>query len=49
MDLPASAYLYTLAVMAMTLVGFTVIVMILRQSLGGGALSWKQDNTALNC
>ena len=34
MDLPASAYLYTLAVMAMTFVGFTAIVMILRQSLG---------------
>lgn len=34
MDLPASPYLYTLAVMAMTFVGFTAIVMILRQSLG---------------
>jgi len=28
-------YLYTLALMAMTFVGFTAIVMILRQSLGG--------------
>jgi hypothetical protein len=35
MDLPSSTYLYTLAVMAMTFVGFTAIVMILRQSLGG--------------
>jgi len=30
-----SDYLYTLALMAMTFVGFTAIVMILRQSLGG--------------
>ena len=30
-----SDYLYTLALMAMTFVGFTAIVMILRQNLGG--------------
>jgi hypothetical protein len=35
MELPSSAYLYTLALLAMTFVGFTAIVMILRQSLGG--------------
>lgn len=35
MELPNSGYLYTLALLAMTFVGFTAIVMILRQSLGG--------------
>ena len=35
MELPSSAYLYTLALLAMTFVGFTAIVMILRQRLGG--------------
>jgi hypothetical protein len=34
MELPASGYLYTLALLAMTFVGFTAIVMIVRQSLG---------------
>lgn len=34
MELPSSTYLYTLAMMAMTFVGFTAIVMILRQGLG---------------
>jgi hypothetical protein len=34
MELANSAYLYTLAMLAMTFVGFTAIVMIFRQSLG---------------
>jgi len=33
-EISNSAYLYTLAIMSMTFVGFTAIVMILRQSLG---------------
>ncbi len=35
MDLPGSGYLFTLAVLAITFVGFTAIVVILRQSAGG--------------
>lgn len=35
MDPSHSDYLYTLALLAMSFVGFTAIVMILRQSLGG--------------
>jgi hypothetical protein len=34
MELANSGYLYTLAMLAMSFVGFTAIVMILRQSLG---------------
>ena len=36
MELPNAAYLYTLALIAIAYVGFTAIVLILRQSLGGG-------------
>jgi hypothetical protein len=35
MEAPSSTYLYTIALIAITFVGFTAIVMILRQSLGG--------------
>jgi len=35
MELPGSGYLFTLAVLAITFVGFTAIVVILRQSAGG--------------
>jgi hypothetical protein len=35
LDLPGSGYLFTLAVLAITFVGFTAIVVILRQSAGG--------------
>jgi cation transport ATPase len=34
MELPGTAYLYTLATLAMTFIGFSAIVMILRQTLG---------------
>jgi hypothetical protein len=34
MELPGGPYLYTLAALAMTFVGFTTIVLILRQVLG---------------
>jgi hypothetical protein len=34
MELPFAAYLYTLALIAIAYVGFTAIVLILRQSLG---------------
>jgi hypothetical protein len=34
LELPNAGFLYTLALLAMTFVGFTAIVMILRQSLG---------------
>ena len=39
MDLPQAAYLYTLALIAIAYVGFTAIVLILRQSLGGALSS----------
>ena len=39
MDLPNAAYLYTLALIAIGYVGFTAIVLILRQSLGGALSS----------
>src|SRR5689334_24085058 len=45
MDLPAFAYLYSLAVMAMTFVGFTAIVMILRR----GALRSRFDTLVARC
>jgi len=35
MELPNTAYLYTLALIAVAYVGFTAIVLILRQSVGG--------------
>ncbi|HXZ53050.1 MAG TPA: hypothetical protein VEH51_13720 [Burkholderiales bacterium] len=35
MELPNAAYLYTLALIAVGYVGFTAIVLILRQSIGG--------------
>ena len=35
MELPNAAYLYTLALIAIGYVGFTAIVLIMRQSLGG--------------
>jgi hypothetical protein len=34
MDLPGSAYLYTLAALAMTFAGFCAIVIVLRQTIG---------------
>ena len=34
MELPGTAYLYNLSMLAMTFTGFSVIVMILRQALG---------------
>jgi hypothetical protein len=34
MELPGAIYLYTLATLAMTFIGFSAIVMIVRQSLG---------------
>ena len=39
MELPNAAYLYTLALIAIGYVGFTAIVLILRQSLGGALSS----------
>src|SRR5690348_11423672 len=39
MELPNSAYLYTLALIAVGYVGFSAIVLILRQSAGGGLSS----------
>jgi hypothetical protein len=38
MELPSSGYLFTLALLAITFVGFTAIVVILRQSLGSAIL-----------
>ena len=35
MELPGSTYLYTLATLAVTFVGFSALVIILRQTLGG--------------
>jgi hypothetical protein len=35
MELPGSAYLYTLATISVTFVGFSALVIILRQTLGG--------------
>ena len=34
MELPGTAYLYTMAILAMTFIGFSAIVMLLRQTLG---------------
>jgi len=34
MELPGAIYLYTLATLAMTFIGFSAIVMIVRQTLG---------------
>jgi hypothetical protein len=34
MELPGTAYLYTIAVLGMTFIGFSAIVMLLRQTLG---------------
>ena len=34
MDLPGSAYLYTLATLSMTFAGFCAIVIVLRQTTG---------------
>jgi hypothetical protein len=34
MELPGSAYLYTLATLAMTFAGFCAIVIVLRQTTG---------------
>jgi len=34
MDISGSAYLYTVAVLGMTFIGFSAIVMMLRQTLG---------------
>ena len=39
MELPDATYLYTLALIAIGYVGFTAIVLILRQSLGGALSS----------
>ena len=41
MELPFATYLYTLALIAIAYVGFTAIVLILRQSLGV-ALSFRE-------
>ena len=38
MELPNAAYLYTLALIAIAYVGFTAIVLILRQSVGGALM-----------
>ncbi len=38
MELPNATYLYTLALIAIAYVGFTAIVLILRQSVGGALL-----------
>jgi hypothetical protein len=35
MELPATSYLYTIAILAMTFIGFSAIVMLLRQALHG--------------
>lgn len=35
MDLPGSAYLYTLAVVSITFVGFSALIIVFRQSVGG--------------
>jgi hypothetical protein len=35
MDLPGTAYLYTLAALSVTFVGFSALVVVLRQSFGG--------------
>ena len=35
MELPGTAYLYTLATLAVTFVGFSVLVILLRQAFGG--------------
>jgi hypothetical protein len=34
MELPGTSYLYTVAILGMTFIGFSVIVMLLRQTLG---------------
>lgn len=36
MELPGAAYLYTLATLAVTFVGFSVLIIMLRQAFGGG-------------
>jgi hypothetical protein len=36
MELPGTAYLYTLATLAVTFVGFSALVILLRQAFGGG-------------
>jgi hypothetical protein len=41
MELPNTGYLFTLATLAITFVGFTGIVVILRQSLGSKFLPIK--------
>jgi hypothetical protein len=35
MELPGTSYLYTMAILAMTFIGFSAIVMLLRQTLHG--------------
>jgi hypothetical protein len=40
MDLPGSAYLYTLATLSMTFVGFCAIAIVLRQSIGAEMSGW---------
>lgn len=40
MELPGSAYLYTLATLSMTFVGFCAIVIVLRQTIGKELSGW---------
>ena len=40
MELPGSAYLYTLATLSMTFVGFCAIVIVLRQAIGKEMSGW---------
>jgi hypothetical protein len=40
MELPGTAYLYTLATLSMTFVGFCAIVVVLRQSIGKDISGW---------
>jgi hypothetical protein len=43
MELPGSAYLYTLATLAMTFAGFCAIVIVLRQTTGNIGLPHCSD------
>lgn len=47
MELPGSGYLYTMATLAMTFVGFCAIVLIFRQSMG--AESSKFQGSRFSC
>jgi hypothetical protein len=47
MELPGSAYLYTLATLSMTFVGFCAIVIVLRQTAGKELSGWHVVLTRL--